>query len=62
MGGADTEIGPQTTHVLIEAAEFDPISVRRTSRALGLFSPSSFRFERPIDPEITEWASRRAAS
>jgi phenylalanyl-tRNA synthetase beta chain len=59
MGGADTEIGPKTTHVLIEAAQFDPTSVRRTSRRLALFSPSSFRFERPLDPMITEWASRR---
>src|SRR5579883_34595 len=61
MGGLDTEIGPGTTNVLIEAAQFDPISVRRTSRALGLFSPSSFRFERPLDPAGTEWASRRCA-
>jgi phenylalanyl-tRNA synthetase beta chain len=60
MGGADTEISTTTTHVLLEAAQFDPISIRRTSRALGLFSPSSFRFERPLDPEITDWASRRA--
>ncbi len=51
MGGADTEIGPQTTHVLLEAARFDPISVRRTSRALGLFSPSSFRFEHRSTPK-----------
>jgi phenylalanyl-tRNA synthetase beta chain len=61
MGGLETEIGFDTTNVLIEAAQFDAISVRRTSRALGLFSPSSFRFERPLDPEITEWASRRCA-
>ncbi len=61
MGGAETEIGPGTTQVLIEAAQFDAVSVRRTSRALGLFSPSSFRFERPLDPEMTEWASRRCA-
>jgi len=61
MGGLDTEIGFDTTNVLIEAARFDAMSVRRTSRALGLFSPSSFRFERPLDPEITEWASRRCA-
>ncbi len=60
MGGAESEISSTTTHVLLEAAQFDPISVRRTSRALGLFSPSSFRFERPLDPEITDWASRRA--
>ena len=61
MGGLETEIGSDTTNVLIEAAQFDAMSVRRTSRALGLFSPSSFRFERPLDPEITEWASRRCA-
>jgi phenylalanyl-tRNA synthetase beta chain len=61
MGGAATEIGRDTTHVLIEAAQFDAMSVRRTSRALGLTSPSSFRFERPLDPAATEWASRRCA-
>jgi phenylalanyl-tRNA synthetase beta chain len=61
MGGAETEIGIDTTDVLIEAAQFDAMSVRRTSRALGLFSPSSFRFERPLDPVASEWASRRCA-
>src|SRR5262245_7048090 len=61
MGGLETEIGFNTTNVLIEAAQFDAMSVRRTSRALGLFSPSSFRFERPMDPQATEWASRRCA-
>ena len=62
MGGLETEIGFDTTNVLIEAAQFDAMSVRRTSRALGLSSPSSFRFERPLDPEITDWASRRSPS
>jgi phenylalanyl-tRNA synthetase beta chain len=61
MGGLDTEIGDATRNVLIESAQFDPVSVRRTSRALGLFSPSSYRFERGLDPERTEWASRRCA-
>lgn len=61
MGGLETEIGPSTTNVLIEAAQFEAMSVRRTSRTLGLSSPSSFRFERPLDPEITDWASRRCA-
>jgi phenylalanyl-tRNA synthetase beta chain len=61
MGGAETEISSATSHVLIEAAQFDAMSVRHTSRALGLSSPSSFRFERPLDPERTEWASRRCA-
>jgi len=61
MGGLETEISPGTTEILIEAARFDPLNVRKTSRALGLHSDSSYRFERPIDPEITEWASRRCA-
>jgi phenylalanyl-tRNA synthetase beta chain len=61
MGGLQTEIGPTTTDVLIEAARFDPLNVRRTSRSLGLHSDSSYRFERPFDPEATEWASRRCA-
>ena len=61
MGGLDTEIGPTTKNVLIEAAVFDPVSVRSTARALTLHSPSSFRFERGIDPARTEWASRRCA-
>jgi phenylalanyl-tRNA synthetase beta chain len=61
MGGLETEIGPGTVDILIEAARFDPLNVRRTSRSLGLNSDSSYRFERPIDPEITEWASRRCA-
>jgi phenylalanyl-tRNA synthetase beta chain len=61
MGGLETEIGPETKNILIEAAQFDALSVRRTARTLGLFSPSSYRFERPMDPERTEWASRRCA-
>lgn len=61
MGGLDTEIGPETKTILIEAALFDAMTIRRTGRALGLASPASHRFERPIDPERTEWASRRCA-
>ncbi|WP_435015498.1 phenylalanine--tRNA ligase subunit beta [Tundrisphaera sp. TA3] len=61
MGGLETEIGDGTTEILIEAARFDAMSVRRTSRALALFSPSSYRFERPLDPETVDWASRRCA-
>jgi len=59
MGGAETEISDSTTEVLVEAAEFDPVSIRRTARALGLHSESSFRFERGVDPEGVDWASRR---
>ena len=61
MGGADTEIGFSTRNILIESAWFDPISVRRTSKALGLRTEASYRFERGADPEMAELASRRAA-
>jgi phenylalanyl-tRNA synthetase beta chain len=59
MGGAVTEISNATTDILIEAAEFDPVSIRNTARALNLHSDSSFRFERRIDSEGIDWASRR---
>ncbi len=59
MGGAATEIGPETTDVLVEAAEFDPVSIRSTSRTLGLASDSSYRFERGVDSHGIDWASRR---
>ncbi|MBI3864600.1 MAG: phenylalanine--tRNA ligase subunit beta [Planctomycetia bacterium] len=61
MGGFDTEIGAGTTNVLIEAAEFVPLSVRSTARKLGLHSDSSYRFERGIDRQGLDWASRRCA-
>ena len=60
MGGADTEVSQVTTELLIEAAEFSPRSIRRTARQLNLHSDSSYRFERGLDPEGVEWASRRA--
>jgi phenylalanyl-tRNA synthetase beta chain len=61
MGGADSEIGFSTRNILLESAWFDPISVRRTSKALGLRSEASYRFERGTDPEMADLASRRAA-
>ncbi len=60
MGGLDSEVGDDTVNVLLESAAFDPLSVRRTSRALKLSSDSSFRFERGVDPLGIERASRRA--
>lgn len=60
MGGAETEVTTATTDVLIEAAEFDPMSIRMTARKLALHSDSSYRFERGLDPEGVDWASRRA--
>ena len=60
MGGADTEISAGTVDVLLEAAVFDPLSIRTTARTLALASESSYRFERRVDPAGTDWASRRA--
>ncbi len=60
MGGAETEVSARTTDILIEAAEFDPLSIRTTARKLNLHSDSSYRFERGLDPEGVAWASRRA--
>jgi phenylalanyl-tRNA synthetase beta chain len=62
MGGAQTEIGFATRNVLLEAAWFDPISIRRSSKALGLRTEASTRFERGADPEMAEIASRRCAA
>lgn len=59
MGGVDSEVSEATTDVLVESAEFDPISIRTTARRLKLFSPSSYRFERGVDSEGVDWASRR---
>ncbi|MEZ6119293.1 MAG: phenylalanine--tRNA ligase subunit beta [Pirellulaceae bacterium] len=60
MGGFDTEVTDATTDVLIESADFAPLSIRTTARALRLHSDSSYRFERSVDPEGIDWASRRA--
>ena len=61
MGGANTEISGGTTNVLIESANFDPSSVRRTSKYLGLSTDASQRFERGVDIEMTAYAADRAA-
>ncbi|HEV3421878.1 MAG TPA: phenylalanine--tRNA ligase subunit beta [Candidatus Acidoferrum sp.] len=61
MGGAETEISFSTKNVLIECAWFDPISVRRAARSLRLYTEASTRFGRGADPEMAEFASRRAA-
>src|SRR4051794_24143831 len=60
MGGRDSEVSERTTVVLLESARFDPLTVRKTARAI-VRSESSYRFERGIDPLLPERASRRAA-
>jgi phenylalanyl-tRNA synthetase beta chain len=61
MGGRNTEIQAETTEVLIESAYFKPSNIRRTSKALGLRTDASYRFERGADPGGTDWASQRCA-
>jgi len=61
MGGTQTEVNPSTKHILIESANFDAVSIRKTSKALGMVTESSYRFERSVDPGITDVAARRAA-
>lgn len=61
MGGANSEVTNETTTVVIEAAYFEGISVRRTSKELGLRSDSSARFEKGVDPNRVLLASERAA-
>ncbi|MBI3540692.1 MAG: phenylalanine--tRNA ligase subunit beta [Deltaproteobacteria bacterium] len=60
MGGRESEITDQTTDIAIESAFFDPASIRKTSRRLGLQTDSSYRFERRVDPEGTLLALERA--
>jgi phenylalanyl-tRNA synthetase beta chain len=62
MGGLDSEIRDETKDVLIECAYFDPRSIRRTSRRLGLHTDSSHRFERGVDPEAVPRVLASAAS
>ena len=61
MGGMNSEIDQSTKTVLLESAYFDPVSVRRTAKKLGISSDASYRFERGTDPNIVVTASQRAA-
>ncbi len=61
MGGENSEITNATKNILIESAHFNPSSVRKTAKKLGLSTDASYRFERGSDPNITIWAARRAA-
>ncbi|MCL6610569.1 MAG: phenylalanine--tRNA ligase subunit beta [Peptococcaceae bacterium] len=61
MGGLATEVTENTATVLLESAHFNPVSIRRTSRALGLRSESSSRFEKGVDITGCRRAADRAA-
>jgi len=61
MGGEHSGIADDTTNVLLECAYFEPKQVRMTARRLGMSSDSSYRYERGVDPDMTEDMSRYAA-
>lgn len=61
MGGADSEITASSTSLVLESAVFDPATVRKTGRRLGLSSESAYRFERGVDQPGSALALDRAA-
>lgn len=62
MGGTDSEVSGETTAIVLESAYFNPLSVRRTSKKLGLKTEASIRFERGADPRLPVTAMERAAA
>ena len=61
FGGLDSGVSDTTTDIFIEAAYFNPVTVRKSARRHGLSTDSSFRFERGTDPDMPAYALRRAA-
>ncbi|MBO4307490.1 MAG: phenylalanine--tRNA ligase subunit beta [Bacteroidales bacterium] len=61
FGGEKSGVTMETRNIFIESAYFNPVSIRKTSKRQGLKTDASFRYERGCDPNITEWAVRRAA-
>lgn len=62
MGGFGSEIKNDTTTVIFECANFNPVNIRLTSKKLGLRTEASSRYEKGIDPELAEKALNRACS
>ena len=60
MGGEETEITSETTNILLEAANFEPVTILRTSERLGLRTEGSNRWEKGVDPYLAEHAARLA--
>jgi phenylalanyl-tRNA synthetase beta chain len=61
IGGLDGSVRAQTREVALEVAHFDPVTVRRSAKRLGLSTDASTRFERGVDPNLPPLASARAA-
>jgi phenylalanyl-tRNA synthetase beta chain len=60
FGGKESAVTNETTSIFLESAYFNPVSIRKTAKRHGLSTDASFRFERGIDPNITEFALKRA--
>jgi phenylalanyl-tRNA synthetase beta chain len=61
FGGNDSGIKDETTDVFLESAYFNPVSVRKTAKFHSLNTDSSFRYERGVDPNLTDYSLKRAA-
>jgi phenylalanyl-tRNA synthetase beta chain len=61
FGGKNSGVSETTTSVFLESAYFNPVSIRKSAKRHQLNTDASFRFERGIDPTITEYALKRAA-
>ena len=61
FGGKNSGVSENTTSIFLESAHFNPVAIRKTAKRHGLSTDASFRFERGIDPEITQYALKRAA-
>ena len=62
FGGEESGVSDSTVSLFVESAYFDPGSIRKTSKALGLQTDASFRYERGADPEVLEYALKRAVT
>ncbi len=62
MGGAGSEVTEETESVLLESAHFDPLTIRRTAKRMGMHTEASHRFERGVDPGGTRYAMDRAVA
>ncbi len=62
MGGTGSEVTGVTASVLLESAHFDPLTIRRTARRMGMHTEASHRFERGVDPDGTRYAMDRAVA
>ncbi|WP_430400855.1 phenylalanine--tRNA ligase subunit beta [Flavobacterium sp.] len=61
FGGKESGVTENTQSIFLESAYFNPVSVRKTAKRHTLSTDASFRFERGVDPSITEYALKRAA-